>query len=238
MKSEENLMNSSNGIVCSKCNDTGFVEVKDKLNTFKKCDCAKHGELKVRLRKSGLTIDAMSKTFKSYEPVSNEAKKMKEVAGGFVFRFSEFKKNKVENNSLGLFGQPGVGKTHLLIAVINELFKKNIDLQYISYPEEMAILKQNVLDGNIINPKMNKFKNCDLLVIDDLFKNGYTASDLRLIFEIINNRYVNNKPVAISSELTILDIQKIDGALAGRLKSMTDKFRYEITGKQHDYRMR
>lgn len=233
-------MNSSNGIVCRKCNDTGFIAVKGKGNTFTQCECAKHAGMITRLRKAGLTLEAMNKTFKTFDSeVSDECKKMKEIAGGYAIKFIEFLKSKSDYNSLALLGQAGAGKTHLLISVMNHLISKGIaDIQYISYPEEMAILKQNVLNENVINPKMNKFKKCDLLVIDDLFKNGYTASDLRLIFEIINSRYINQKSIAISSELTILDIQKIDGALAGRLKSMTDHYRYEIVGKKNDYRMR
>ena len=233
-------MNSSNGIVCRKCNDTGFITVSEKVNTFVKCDCLKHAGMITRLRKAGLTLEAMTKTFNTFDAdISTEAKRMKEVAGGYAIKFIKFKPNKDEYNSLALLGQAGAGKTHLLISVMNYLITKSItDIQYISYPEEMAILKQNVLDGQVLNPRMNKFKNCDLLVIDDLFKNGYTASDLRLIFEIINSRYINQKSIAISSELTILDIQKIDGALAGRLKSMTDHYRYEIVGKKNDYRMR
>lgn len=210
----------------------------DKVNTFKPCDCAKHAQMVSRLRKAGLNIDAMNKTFKNYDPVSAEAKNMKEVAGGYAIKFKELKKENTEYNSLALLGQAGSGKTHLLISVMNVLMKNDTDIQYISYPEEMQILKQNVLNEQVINSKMNKFKKCDLLVIDDLFKNGYTASDLRLLFEIINSRYINLKSIAISSELTILDIQKIDAALAGRIKSMTDRFRYEIIGKQHDYRMK
>lgn len=233
-------MNSSNGIVCRKCNDTGFITVLEKVNTFVKCDCLKNAGMITRLRKAGLTLEAMTKTFNTFDAdISIEAKKMKEVAGGYAIKFIKFKSNKDDYNSLALLGQAGSGKTHLLISVMNYLISKSItNIQYISYPEEMAILKQNVLDGQVINPKMKKYKTCDLLVIDDLFKNGYTASDLRLIFEIINSRYINQKSIAISSELTILDIQKIDGALAGRLKSMTDHYRYEIVGKKNDYRMR
>lgn len=224
--------------MCRKCNDTGFIVIKGKYNTFTQCECAQHNQIVVRLRKAGLTLAAMNKTFQNYEPVSNETKQMKEVAGGYALRFKDFKRSPNEYNSLALLGQQGSGKTHLLIAVMNVLMKNDTDIQYISYPEEMAILKQNVLNEQIINSKMSKFKKCDLLVIDDLFKNGYTASDLRLIFEIVNSRYINQKSIAISSELTILDIQNIDGALAGRIKSMTDRYRYEIVGNQYDYRMR
>ncbi|WP_415470292.1 ATP-binding protein [Clostridium saccharoperbutylacetonicum] len=224
--------------MCRQCNDTGFIAVKGKDNTFTPCECAKHDQMVVRLRKAGLTLSAMNKTFKNYEPLNSETKKMKEVAGGYALIFKDFKIAPREHNSLALLGQPGSGKTHLLIAVMNVLMKNDTDIQYISYPEEMAILKQNVLNEQVINSKMKKFKTCDLLVMDDLFKNGYTASDLRLIFEIVNSRYINQKSIAISSELTILDIKNIDGALAGRIKAMTDRYRYEIIGSQYDYRMR
>ena len=62
----------------------------------------------------------MRKTFKTYnDKVSIEASKMKDVATGFVIRYQELKEKEDEKNSIALLGQSGAGKTHLLIAIIN-----------------------------------------------------------------------------------------------------------------------
>lgn len=223
---------------CKLCDGTGLIEVAGKLNTFKQCECTKNKILTDRFFKSGLSIDAAKKTFKTFNVIDNETKDMKDTATGYVIKYKELIKRQNENNSIALLGQSGSGKSHLLSAIANNLIKQSIDMQYISYPEEMNRLKQVIMDEIKFNNKMNRFKKCSLLIIDDLFKNGCTDSDVRLIFEIINYRATNNKPVAISSELTILDLCKIDEALGSRIKFMTESYRYEIVGKQHNFRMR
>lgn len=233
-KNEQEQKQSS--IKCIACNDTGFIYNFSK-RSYSKCNCLINDGLVRRLEKAGLDRDSINKTFSEYEPVSKEISSMKDKATGYVLSFDKIKNSK--NNSLALLGESGAGKSHLIIAALNNFInRKNTDVQYISYPEEMTILKQSTLDGDKYQAKVDKYKNCELLVIDDLFKISHTDADVRIVFEIINHRYVKKKPVMVSSELTILDICNIDRALGGRLKEMTDKFRCEIKGLEHNYRMR
>jgi hypothetical protein len=70
-------------------------------------------------------------------------------------------------------------------------------------------------------------KNADVLYIDDLFKNGKddfgtvkqpTPADINAAFEIINYRYNNpGKITIISSERTLIEMNAIDEAIAGRI---------------------
>lgn len=227
-----------NSTKCPFCKGTGLICVDEYKRIYRECDCSRNRVIAERLLKAGLTLNAMKKTFKTFkESVSPEARRMKDIATGFVIRFNEIQENKQDRNSLALFGQSGAGKTHLLIAIINSLSKQGIDMQYFSYPEVMTFLKQNVME-KVYTDYMDKYKKCDLLVVDDLFKNGYTESDKRIFFEILNSRVINHKSMAISSELLVNDLCKIDEALGSRIKEITDRFRYEIVGSQHNYRLK
>lgn len=86
-----------------------------------------------------------------------------------------------------------------------------------------------------------KWKTCENLYIDDLFKlagnveNGHLVSierqDLRVMFDIINARYLNHKTTLFSSEYAVKDITKIDGALGSRIYEMTAPYGLYVEGK-------
>lgn len=133
----------------------------------------------------------------------------------------------------------GAGKTHLLVALINNFVsKKKKKIVYMRYIDASTELKQNVLNGDVYQRKIRKYKNAEILVIDDLFKNGYTESDLRITSEIISHRYINNLPIMLSSEYLLKDLINIDKAIGGRIKEMSQNYLYEIIGVENNYRMK
>lgn len=162
---------------------------------------------------------------------------MKNTATGYYLSFDKLKNKK--SNSLALLGESGAGKTHLLVALINNFVtNKKLTVVYMSYIDAITELKQNILNGEVYQKKVTKYKMAEILVIDDLFKNGYTDSDLRLVSEILNYRYINKLPVMISSEYLIRQLIEIDKAIGGRIKEMTQDYLYEIVGIENNYRMK
>lgn len=109
----------------------------------------------------------------------------------------------------------------------------------------MRELKANTMNESYM--KLTKrYTECELLIIDDLFKEkvkkgklvaGLTESDMKHIYSIINQRYVNNKPTIYNSECTPNMLMDLDEALAGRIleKSNIVIFKY---GLENNYRMR
>ncbi len=137
------------------------------------------------------------------------------------------------NNSIALLGQPGAGKTHLLTAISNKLIKsKNIAVQYFPYVEGFNDLKD---DFDKLEEKLKRMKEVEVLFIDDLFKplNGKPrATDWQVeqTYSVINYRYLNHKPILISSELNIEQIVKIDEALGTRIYEMCADYVVIIKG--------
>ena len=89
----------------------------------------------------------------------------------------------------------------------------------------------------VYNKYLNRYKNARVLLIDDLFKGNITPSDINIIFEIINYRYFNNKPIIVSTEKYKSDLLKIDEAIGSRILEMCDKFNIEVRGKGLNYRI-
>ena len=221
---------------CILCNDTGWIFNKEK-NTYSQCNCSKSQITIEQLAATGLGPNAIKKSFKDFETWNPKIKNMKDTATNYFLSFDRIRNQ--SNNSLALLGDSGVGKTHLLIALINNFVtKQNVKVVYMSYIDGITELKQNVLNGDIYQKIIRKYKNAEILAVDDLFKNGYTESDLRIMSEIINHRYINKLPMMFSSEYLLLDLIGIDKAIGGRIKEMSQRYLYEIVGVENNYRMK
>lgn len=220
---------------CPICDETGWI-YNDEKNLYTKCECVDKQKSIDLLIKTGLSKEQLKTSFKNFIPWNEEVKSMKEVATSYYLSFEKVKDT--DNNSLALLGESGSGKTHLISALINNFVSnKNIDIAYISYIDTLIELKQNVLNAEIYQNKISKYKKAKILVIDDLFKGGYTDSDIRIMLEIINYRYSVKLPIMISSELFINDLIKIDKALGGRIAERTKGHIYEIKGTKNNYRL-
>ncbi|NRT92258.1 DNA replication protein DnaC [Clostridium beijerinckii] len=232
MKNLQNLESTK----CILCNDTGWIFNKEK-NSYSQCNCSKTKIAIEQLAATGLGPIAIKKSFKDFEPWNLQVKKMKDTATNYFLSFNRIKEQR--NNSLALLGDSGVGKTHLMVALINNFVsKQNVKVVYMSYIDAITELKQNVLNGEVYQRIIRKYKNAEILAVDDLFKNGYTESDLRIMSEIINHRYINNLPMMFSSEYLLKDLIDIDKAIGGRIKEMSQNYLYEITGVENNYRMK
>ena len=86
---------------------------------------------------------------------------------------------------------------------------------------------------------MYRLKNTGLLFIDDFFRKPPTEVDKAKMFDIINFRYLNNKPCIFSSEKSLPEILNIDEAIGSRIFEMAKKFNVEI-GKdmKKNYRLK
>lgn len=165
--------------------------------------------------------------------------------------FQAFKTIKDQRqNSIALLGQPGSGKTHLLTAISNNLINKlQVSVLYFPYVEGFNDLKD---DFDQLESKLERMKNVDVLFIDDLFKpvtvqtnSGRikkpraTEWQLEQMYAVINYRYLNHKPILVSSELTVDEIVDIDEALGTRIYQMCQEFIVLIKGdrKQLNHRL-
>ena len=71
-----------------------------------------------------------------------------------------------------------------------------------------------------------------------ILRNGkVTESDVNIMFEIINHRYLNNKSIIISSELFQEDLLKFDEAIGSRIIEMCKCRIVEIRGIENNYRL-
>ena len=219
---------------CDKCRDMLFV--LDDEGHAKECECRSIRIAEEKLKASGISEEFRKMTFKKFD-----YSKGKEVLGAYSIainyckRFNEIVKTR--QNSIMLLGQVGAGKTHLAMSIANKLLDNGIGVIYMPYRSSITNLKQSITDEVNYQRETSKYKNAQVLFIDDLLKGKYTESDINIIYEIIDYRYFKNLPTIVTSEKKIDEIIEIDEAIGSRLYEMSKNHIVTLEGRQLNYRI-
>lgn len=121
-------------------------------------------------------------------------------------------------NPFFLYGGPGLGKTHLVQAIGNELLSRNPEYKILYTP--ISDFYSDFIDavklgkGKEFN---HKFRKLDCLIIDDFqFIVGKEKSQEEF-FNIFNDLYQLNKQIIVTSDRLPNQIKSVDERLASRL---------------------
>lgn len=164
-----------------------------------------------RRERSGLG-ELLDKTFDNYEVLFPWQKHIVKEACDYV---------RNPDHWFYIGGQPGCGKTHICIAIVNALIKRGKCARYMVWDEEIDTIKQSSTDAAAYEKLMNGIKKAEVLYIDDFFKSkSITNADINTTFKILNYRYNGRLPTIISSELSIKEVGRIDEALGSRIAEM------------------
>lgn len=125
----------------------------------------------------------------------------------------------ISYNPLFIYGGTGVGKTHLMVGIGNILLNKNPYLKIIYCPLESFT---NDFVQSIQTKRMNefraKYRNCDLLLIDDVqFLSGRDSTQEEF-FHTFNDLQAKNCQVVLTSDRPPNEIQKLESRLASRFQ--------------------
>lgn len=223
---------------CEKCHGIGYIEYeKDGYAYAKECDCLDIVKAKNRLSASGISEEFQKKGFNNYNDRGIDAlKKAKGIGIDYCKRFMEIRNER--RNSVLYMGQVGSGKTHLSMAICNNIMSYyKVGCVYMPYRDEILKIKQMIKDSINYNDSINHFKNASLLMIDDLLKGKSTETDLNIMFEIVNYRYLKNLPMVISTEKTMDELLEFDEGTMSRVIEMSRGHQIEIIGKECNYRL-
>ena len=121
-------------------------------------------------------------------------------------------------NPFFLYGGPGLGKTHLVQAIGNELLRRNPNFKILYTPISnfYSDFIESVRTGK--GKEFNlKFRKLDVLIIDDFqFIVGKEKSQEEF-FNIFNELYQLNKQIIVTSDRLPSQIKTVDERLASRL---------------------
>lgn len=232
---------TSSSYKCSKCKDTSWIE---KDGAYTRCSCYTEEYLSRLWENFGVKIKDI-KLLREYEPYNDSTKKAKDKAADYIRNFDEIKDTR--ENGFALLGQPGAGKTHIVLAIGKALLEKKISVVYMPYLEVIKELKALAMYQEDYEKLLSRYTRAKVLIIDDLFKDKVkkgriaaelSETDLKHIYPILNYRYLNYLPTIISSECTPDMLLNLDEALGGRILETTGP-RFSLTFKEDcNYRLK
>jgi len=126
-------------------------------------------------------------------------------------------------NPLFIYGKSGLGKTHLMHAIGNYIIKysnKNVlyvtSEQFINDFLELIKRDDSGTNFNAIDNFKSKYRNIDVLIIDDIQFLGGTTKSQQEFFHTFNNLYNENKQIIISSDRSPDDLKVLEERLRTR----------------------
>lgn len=124
-----------------------------------------------------------------------------------------------EYNPLYIYGGVGLGKTHLLYALGNELrsAKKNIAIRYVN-AEAFTNEFISAVRTQTLEPFRAKYRAVDALIIDDIQFIAHKERTQEEFFHTFNALYASNKQVVLSSDRPPKSIDFLDDRLRSRFE--------------------
>jgi len=123
-------------------------------------------------------------------------------------------------NPLFIYGGAGLGKTHLLNAIGNQILKNFSDCNiHLLFAEEFMNELVNSIRYKKISEFKNKYRDIDVLLIDDVQFIAGKERTQEEFFHTFNSLYDNHKQIAITSDKFPKQIPGLEERLRSRFSS-------------------
>lgn len=201
---------------CEKCKDTGYIDNN-------RCECFKNKLIQYYYDMSNISkiirkenfdnfnIDIFSDTHKENGISTRE--NMMHITKDVIAKI-----NDIENKPVNIIfcGTSGLGKSYLSNCVAKMLMDRGISVIYMSaYNICNTLVKQRFSRDESGKEAYDLLTDCDMLIIDDLGTEGVNNQTSAELFNLINNRFINNKSTLITTNYTVQDIYKVYSARIG-----------------------
>ncbi len=198
---------------CKKCNDTGYCEQQGRTVM---CTCLKQQLVACACEEFNRIVPLQLSTFESFcldhysktvDPATGIApyyhmEKIEKFCKAYAQGFTP------QAQSILMKGATGLGKTHLSLAIANEVIRRGYGVMYVSAPELVIKLERERFardrDGDILET----LTACDLLIIDDLGTENHSPYTDSQLYTLFNSRVLSHRPVIISTNLTMAQLEK------------------------------
>ena len=210
--------------MCAFCKDTGYVSNKmcDCLETLYKTE--KRASLSSLLKVGNETFESFNLSYYSDTPAQDtdiSPRQNMEMIYEACLQYAR----KFGDNSMNLFfnGAPGLGKTFLSACIARVVSDKDFSVVYevagsiFSRYEDLRFSKSDDLEKT--REDINRYLECDLLIIDDLGTELTTAVTVEALYTVVNTRLITNRKTIVNSNLTTDELRnRYSEQIASRLE--------------------
>ena len=192
---------------CHERKDGKVLEMLGKKRIYKvSCKCDRDREAKQKAREKQMEIERLKRecfssmiqwsyTFENYQGQKTQAFT---IAQNFTKDFERMRK---ENIGLLFYGSVGSGKTYLACSIANALIEQyQIGVKIRNFAQLINDLQKGSFDFDK-NEYIDSIVNTSVLILDDLGIERDTAYAKEQVYNIINNRYLKQKPTIFTTNL-------------------------------------
>ena len=197
--------------ICPHCHNSGWImEEENGIETVRRCICYQTKRKKklfdaarIPFRYKHCTLDNFEIMPKGKMPPQPHGTNqvslgmIKEMAEQFVRKYPL-----VDQEGFLFMGRCGVGKTHLAVAIIQELIqKKGVPCVFYDFRDLLSEIKStyttnsSISESAVLSPVLQK----EVLVLDELGAQKVTEWMRDMLTYIINQRYNEKRPTIITS---------------------------------------
>ena len=245
---------------CALCDGTGWREVqRGEVSGVERCECNQTRRPAHLLELARIPARFETASFDNFSnrpenPIANRALGTAMVeARGFAREFPL-----TEKSGLLFMGSPGVGKTHLAVAVLRELLQRGFQGLFVDYQAllEGMLASYDRASGSTARETYQETLDAEVLLLDDLGARRLSDWAEDTVFSIINHRYNAKKATIVTTNLPDDDVPGMEAeknSPSGRFSSkdrLVDRIgarsrsrlfemcRLVRIGATEDYRMR
>lgn len=196
---------------CESCEDKGYIDGK-------RCGCMetllKEKAFDKLNRLSPLSLSSFASFSLEYyadERIGSGPSPKRRMAQILSYCKKYAKEFTPKSDSLVFCGATGLGKTHLALAIANEVTSLGYGVVYCSVPDIVQALEKEQFskrtdenDGAVRKALLD----CDLLILDDLGAEFITQFTCGAVYNLFNSRLTAGKPTVVSTNLSLKEMEK------------------------------
>ncbi|MDE6780572.1 MAG: ATP-binding protein [Ruminococcus sp.] len=206
---------------CPKCHDTGYDDNAVMCECFNQLcgkleadEMNKHSQLKLS------SFDTFSLSYYKDENYFT-MKRIFDYLKNYAVNFN------LHSESILIFGNTGLGKTHLSLAVANKVLEKGYSVIYDSAINILHEIEKEHFSREHNSEITDLVMQTDLLILDDLGTEHTTPFYTSTIYNIINTRLNRDIPTIISTNLSYENIQqRYDERVVSRITTQYKSIRF------------
>lgn len=187
--------------MCEACFD---AKIKQEVAEDQAKIAVERQNLKIQqvLNRAGIPERFSDRSFDNYRVDTEDQGKRLAVCRSYAEKFPELVKR---GQSMIFLGKTGTGKTHLAIAIAHQVIAQGYTAAFMTVGDCLRRVRDTWKKNSEVSESsiLDDLGRIDLLILDEVGVQYGTDAEKILLFDLLNRRYENRKPVIMLTNLPL-----------------------------------